>query len=162
VIACRNFEKGQEGDFLTLYRGCLAHYGIPAATADQEARIIDLLARERHMSCLMAYDGDAPLGFATWGLTFPAAAGTALYMKELYVGAPVRGRGVGRALLAGLLDIAEAEGCVRMDWQTDGSNATAQAFYTAIQAPRHAKKTFRIEACDFVAFRDNLAPKQEI
>jgi len=109
------------------------------------------------MSCLMAYDGGTPLGFATWGLTFPAAAGTALYMKELYVDSAARGHGVGRALLAGLLDIAHAEGCERLDWQTDGTNATSQAFYLSIKAPKYEKATFRIEASNFMTFKNSIS-----
>lgn len=150
------YERGQESDFLTLYRACLAHYQIPAATPAQEARVTDLLAEGRHMSCLMAYDGDVPVGFASWVLTFPAGAGLALYMKELFVDASVRGAGAGRALMAGLVEIAEDEGCTRMDWQTDRDNAISQAFYTRIDAPGFDKQTYRITAAEFATFRASL------
>ena len=156
MISTRPFaEKGRE-DFLLLYRDCLRHYGISPATAAEEHRILTLLASERHMSCLMAYDGAQPAGFATWALTFPAGAGVALYMKEIFVSEAARGRGVGRALLAGLVAIAQEEDCARFDWQTDGDNLGAQKFYAAIGAPAKDKRSFRVMAADFSTFRERL------
>ena len=156
MIDCRAFAEGDEDAFVALYRACLAHYGIPPATPAQEARVLNLLRGGRHMSCLMAYDGTAPVGFATWALTFPAGAGVALYMKELFVRADTRGRGVGRALLSGLIDIAEAEGCTRIDWQTDADNATSRTFYAGINAPGYDKLSFRLTADAFAGFRSSL------
>ncbi len=156
MIDVRQFAKGNEADFLTLYRNCLQHYQIPPATPAQENRILSLLHAGRHMSCLMAYDGDRPAGFATWALTFPAGAGVALFMKEIFVDQSARGQGTGRALLAGLLTIAEAEDCVRFDWQTDGDNLAAQTFYAGIDAPAKDKHSFRIMAGEFAAFRQRL------
>ncbi|MEO3414478.1 GNAT family N-acetyltransferase [Roseovarius sp. CAU 1744] len=156
MIETRPYAAEDQEDFLTLYRACLRHYDIPPATAEQEERILALLASGRHMSCLLAHDGARPVGFATWALTFPAGAGVALYMKEIFVTGAARGTGAGRALLAGLLDIAQAEGCVRFDWQTDGDNKNGQAFYTAINAPEKAKKTYRIMAAEFQDFIDRL------
>lgn len=156
MIRCQAFAEGHEDNFVALYRDCLAHYGIAPATPAQEARVLDLLRSGRHMSCLLAYDGTQPLGFATWALTFPAGAGVALYMKELFVRGSARGRGAGRALLVGLVGIADAEGCARMDWQTDAGNAASQAFYDSIQAPSFDKCSYRIDAADFTDFRAAL------
>ncbi len=156
MIALRGFEAGDEQAFLTLYRACLDHYGVARPGPAGEARILDLLAQERHMSVLLAWDEDIPLGFATWALTFPAGPGVALYLKELFVSATARGRGVGRALLAGLIDIAEAEECTRLDWQTDATNTASQRFYASLDAPRFDKATYRIPAGDFTVFRAKL------
>ncbi len=156
MIQTRVFTEGDGEDFRALYRDCLQHYGIAPATPAEERRILSLLMSGRHMSCLMAYDGARPVGFATWVLTFPAGAGVALYMKEIFVSEAARGRGVGRALLAGLVSIAEAEECTRFDWQTDGDNIGAQAFYAAIGAPGKDKCSFRVMAADFSTFRARL------
>ena len=142
--------------FLRLYRACLDYYGVGPSDPDQEQKVLALLNQQRHMSCLLAKDGQNTLGFATWTLTFPAGTGTALYLKELFVDPTAHRKGVGRALLAGLLEIAQAEGCTRMDWQTDGTNEGSQAFYTKIGAPRFSKVTYRIDAVDFEQFRCNL------
>jgi GNAT superfamily N-acetyltransferase len=156
VIQTRGYTAADAKDFLRLYRDCLRHYGIEPATPDQEARVLGILKSGRHMSCLMAYDGPSPVGFATWALTLPAAAGVALYMKEIFVRDTARGKGAGRALLAGLIQIAEDEGCHRFDWQTDGSNAGSQAFYAALDAPTHDKKSYRIAQQDYAKFRTRL------
>ncbi len=156
MIRTQSFAEGERDHFLTLYRDCLRHYGIPPATPAEESRILSLLGSGRHMSCLMAYDGAQPVGFATWALTFPAGAGVALYMKEIFVTDAARGRGVGRALLAGLVSIAEDEDCTRFDWQTDGDNRGARAFYAAIDAPGKDKRSFRVAAAEFAAFRKRL------
>ncbi len=156
MIALRGFEAGDEEAFLTLYRACLDHYGVARPGPAGEGRILVLLAQERHMSALLAWDGDTPLGFATWALTFPAGPGVALYLKELFVASSARGRGLGRALLAGLIDIAEAEGCTRFDWQTDATNMASQRFYASLDAPRFDKATYRIPAGDFTTFRAKL------
>ena len=156
MIRTRAFADEDREDFLILYRACLHHYGIPAASPAEEARVLSLLLAGRHMSCLMAYDGPRPVGFTTWALTFPAGAGVALYMKEIFVSDAARGMGAGRALLAGLLEIAQAENCVRVDWQTDGGNRAAQAFYAAINAPVNDKRSFRVMADAFASFRASL------
>ena len=156
MIETRAYRGDDRADFLSLYRACLRHYRIPAATPDEEERVCGLLDAGRHMSCLMAYDQGRPAGFATWALTFPAGAGIALYMKEVFVAHAARGNGVGKALLAGLIAIAEAENCVRFDWQTDASNQASQAFYDAIGAPAYDKKTYRIMASDFHTFAQRL------
>lgn len=156
MIETRPYVPGNGAAFETLYHGYLDHYRLGPPDGAETAQLIAYLDAGRHMSCLMAYDGDRPVGFATWALTFPAGRGTALYMKELFVDPEARGKGVGRHLLAGLAGIAEAEGCVRLDWQTDGDNQGAQAFYQAVGAPRLEKLTYRVPAEDLAAFRRRL------
>ncbi len=118
--------------------------------------MLELLNSGRHMSCLMAYDGTRPLGFATWALTLPAGTGVALYMKEIFVKDTARGKGAGRALLAGLIKIAMDEGCTRFDWQTDGSNTGSQAFYAALGVPQFDKKSYRVTQDDYASFLTRL------
>ncbi len=157
MIQTRHYDGSQENGFLSLYRACLEHYQIPAATSAQETRVTDLLSSGQHLSCLMAYESARPVGFASWSLTFPAGAGLALYMKELFVLQSARGLGVGRALISGLITIAENEGCLRMDWQTDSGNANSQAFYDSINAPTFDKLTFRVNAAEFSSFRSFIS-----
>jgi len=156
VIETRPYRPGDGAAFETLYHGYLKHYQLGPPDGAETAQLTGLLDQGRHMSCLIAYDGERPVGFATWALTFPAGRGTALFMKELFVDPQARGQGVGRHLMAGLAGIAEAEGCVRFDWQTDGDNAGAQAFYDAIGAPHCDKRSFRVPAEALAAFRAGL------
>lgn len=156
MIRVGPYSQGDADSFLRLYRACLNYYGVGTPDPEQEQKILALLNRQRHMSCLLAWDDDCAVGFATWTLTFPAGTGTALYLKELFVNPAAHRKGVGRTLLAGLLDIAVTEGCTRIDWQTDGTHGVSQAFYSKINAPRFEKVTYRIDAGDFETFRSRL------
>ena len=147
------FRTEHSEDFRVLHRACLAHYALPPAAAAEEERVLSLLRAERHMACHLAFHGDAPVGFATWGFAFPAGAGISLVMKELFVAEHGRRMGVGTALLAAFVEVAEEEGCVRFDWATDGDNAGAQAFYTALGAPKRAKKSVSLPRRDFAGFQ---------
>lgn len=142
--------------FRGLHRACLAHCAIPPATLAQEERVLALLRTERHMACHLAFNGEEPVGFATWGLSFPAGAGIALVMKELFVAEHGRRMGVGKALLAALVETAQREGCVRFDWATDGSNSAAQEFYAALDAPEKSKRSFSLPRPGFERFLGRL------
>ncbi|MEO0751135.1 MAG: GNAT family N-acetyltransferase [Pseudomonadota bacterium] len=156
MIETRAYRTADADPFLTLYRECLAYYRVREATPAQEARIVGILDAQRHLSCLMAFAGQVPLGFATWVLTFPSGTDIALYMKELFVSEGARGKGVGRALMAGLVRIADAEGCCRFDWQTDMDNPQSQAFYTRLKAPLYEKVTYRVTAGEYKDFLGRL------
>ncbi|MEO1530764.1 MAG: GNAT family N-acetyltransferase [Pseudomonadota bacterium] len=146
------FSAVHEEAFRGLHRACLAHYALPPATPAQEDRVLALLRAERHMACHLAFCGDEAVGFATWGLSFPAGPGISLVMKELFVAEHGRRMGVGRALLSALVETARREGCVRFDWATDGSNRAAQAFYASVDAPEKSKKSFSLPGHAFDGF----------
>lgn len=156
-VTVRPFTVKDSEAFLGLHRACMQHYEIPPATQAQEERIISLLLAERHMACHLAFDCNRPVGFASWGLNFPAGAGISLVMKELFVSPEARKKGVGRSLLYALVDVARAEGCVRFDWATDGSNGAAQHFYAALAAPEMAKRNYRVSKAEFDSFQERIA-----
>lgn len=139
-----------------LLREARIHYGEAPMTPEVEARMLDLAAAGRHFSTLIALDGAGPLGFAVWTLLMPAGDGPALFMKELFVSPAARGRGVGRALMARLTEIAATEGCSRIDWTVDLDNPAAMRFYDAIGAGTAPKAFHRVEAPDFAGFRERL------
>jgi ribosomal protein S18 acetylase RimI-like enzyme len=57
-------------------------------------------------------------------------------MKELFVRADSRGRGVGRALMAWIARDAAEQGCGRIDWHVKASNAAGIRFYAGLGAQR--------------------------
>ena len=156
MIETRPYRPADRAAFEALFKAYADHYQLGQPLGPEIARLTDLLDSGRHMSCLLAFDGDRPAGFATWTLTFPAGRSTALMMKELFVHPDMRGQGVGRHILAALTRIAETEGCERFDWQTDGINEKAQAFYAKLGAPQRKKLSYRIMRSDFTSFRDRL------
>ncbi|MSU70068.1 MAG: GNAT family N-acetyltransferase [Opitutaceae bacterium] len=87
--------------------------------------------------CVLAYSDDAPAGFAIFFTnysTFLAKPG--LYLKDLFVNPEQRSRGVGRALLLHLAQLANLRGCGRMEWSVLEWNQPAIDFYESLGARR--------------------------
>lgn len=91
---------------------------------------------------LLARDSDKVVGMAAYSFLWPAAGVTqSLYLKELYVAASHRRRGIGRLLMDRLRQIASKSGCSRIEWTTDDNNPNAQRFYERLGLLPHAGKT---------------------
>ena len=114
------------------------------APAERAAQVRAALSGRPPMACvLLARDGEALAGFASYSFLWPAAGLTAsLYLKELYVTGAYRLGGTGRLLMDGLGKIAADRGCSRVEWTTDAGNAAAQAFYEALGARPLTSKIF--------------------
>ncbi|WP_433345464.1 GNAT family N-acetyltransferase [Micromonospora sp. CA-111912] len=95
---------------------------------------------------VLAWDAQALVGLGTYSFLWPAVGPTrSLYLKELYVAQTARGRGVG-LLMDGLIDVAVANSCSRIEWTTDRDNTLAQRFYAKIDvAPNDYKIFYRLE-----------------
>jgi ribosomal protein S18 acetylase RimI-like enzyme len=80
---------------------------------------------------LVAYAGGVPAGFVSGvELTHPDK-GTEMFLYELGVDEAFRNRGIGRALVAALRDLARERGCYGMWVLTDDDNAAALGAYRA-------------------------------
>jgi len=74
-------------------------------------------------------------GFALFFHNYSTFAGRpGIYLEDLYVRPAARGKGVGRALLAHLADLALARGCARLEWAVLDWNRAAIAFYESLGA----------------------------
>ena len=95
---------------------------------------------------LLAWDGPALAGLASWSLLWPAAGlTTSLYLKELYVAQAYRRAGTGKLLMEGLRRIAADRGCSRVEWTTDTTNTAAQQFYESLGVkPLPTKLFYRV------------------
>ena len=83
---------------------------------------------------VIAEDGE-PLGFALFFHNFSTWTGRrGLYLEDLYVTPAARGRGVGKALLTHLAQIAVDRDCARFEWSVLDWNAAAIGFYRSIGA----------------------------
>ena len=80
---------------------------------------------------------DAPVGFALFFHNFSTWTGRrGLYLEDLYVTPAGRGRGVGKALLRHLAQLAVERGCARFEWAVLDWNMPAIEFYDAMGAAR--------------------------
>jgi ribosomal protein S18 acetylase RimI-like enzyme len=86
------------------------------------------LADERH-HLLIAYVEDVPAGMVTGVEMTHPDKGTEMFLYELGVDEPFRGRGIGQALVAALADLARERACYGMWVITDEDNDAGQATY---------------------------------
>ena len=92
---------------------------------------------------VLAYAGDAPVGFALFFHNFSTFLGRhGLYLEDLFVVPEWRGKGVGKQLLAHVASIAESRKCGRMEWAVLDWNESAIAFYRRMGA--HVLDEWRI------------------
>jgi ribosomal protein S18 acetylase RimI-like enzyme len=102
--------------------------------APTEAWTTRFLAREGHHLLVALEDDDRPVGFISGVETTHPDKGTEMFLYELSVRAASRNRGVGRALVEALADLAQGRGCYGMWVGTEPDNAAALATYLAAGA----------------------------
>jgi GNAT superfamily N-acetyltransferase len=86
-------------------------------------------------TALMAdFDGQ-PVGFALFFTSYSTWRGHhGIRLEDLYVTPALRGRGIGKALLASVARIAVEQGCPRLEWDVLEWNAPAIAVYERVGA----------------------------
>lgn len=124
------------------YRGDGNTVGVAAAIPMIEATI-----REREGTrFLLALDGDVAVGIACFAVLRPGFRQQGLvFLKDLFVPAHLRGRGIGGAITAELARFAIAHGIGRIDLTADADNAKAAALYDSLGAERQEKIMFRYD-----------------
>ncbi len=80
---------------------------------------------------LVAYEHGTAVGFITGVEMTHPDKGTEMFLYELGVDEPFRGRGIGKALVDAMADLARASGCYGMFVLTDENNAAAMRTYGA-------------------------------
>ena len=87
-----------------------------------------------------------PAGFALYFYNYSTWRGHAgIYLEDLFVRPPFRGKGIGKALLASVAAIAVAEGCPRLEWAVLNWNTPAIDFYNSLgAAPMSEWTTMRL------------------
>jgi ribosomal protein S18 acetylase RimI-like enzyme len=100
---------------------------------------------------LVASIGGLPVGMVSGVETTHPDKGTEMFLYELSVAEPYRGRGIATQLVAALADLARRVGCYGMWVLTDDTNAPALGAYEAAggvrdTAPRMLTWTFAAES----------------
>jgi GNAT superfamily N-acetyltransferase len=84
---------------------------------------------------LMARLDGEPVGFALFFPTYSTfLARRGLWLEDLFVLPTARGRGVGKALLRAVAEIATKRGCGRFEWSVLDWNTPALRFYEGLGA----------------------------
>lgn len=109
----------------------LAH----ACIASEESVRETLFGERRYAEVIIAEHDGEPAGFALFFhnySTFLARPG--IYLEDLYVRPELRGRGIGKALLARLASVAVERKCGRVEWAVLNWNEPAIRFYRSLGA----------------------------
>jgi GNAT superfamily N-acetyltransferase len=103
--------------------------------ATEEGLRRTLFGSPRFAEVLIAEEGGAPAGFALFFHNYSTFLGQpGIYLEDLFVREEMRGRGIGKALLARLARLARERGCGRVEWAVLDWNAPSIAFYRSIGA----------------------------
>jgi GNAT superfamily N-acetyltransferase len=88
----------------------------------------------RFKALMAEWEGEV-VGFALYFWSYSTWMGHhGIRLEDLYVTPPLRGRGIGTALLRRLARIAVDEGCERLEWDVLAWNASAIAVYEGVGA----------------------------
>jgi|SRR5580704_2232260 GNAT superfamily N-acetyltransferase len=79
------------------------------------------------------WDGQ-PAGYALFFGCYSTWAGRRLFLEDLFVREPFRGRGIGKALLAFVARVAVQDNCYGMQWEVLNSNEKAIELYESLGA----------------------------
>ena len=131
--------RGVENDvpvILEMIRG-LAEYErlLDKCVATEETLRATLFGDRPYAETLLAWDDDECCGFALFFMnysTFLAQPG--IYLEDLFVKPHARGRGLGKALLTKLAQLARERNCGRLEWSVLDWNEPSIRFYKSLGA----------------------------
>jgi len=142
---------------LQLIRDLAEYERAPGEVTATEEQLADVLFGERRAAeVLLAFENDAPVGFAVFFHNFSTWLGQpGLYLEDLFVKPEARGKGYGRSLLVHLAKIARDRGCGRMEWAVLDWNEPAIQFYRALGAtPMDEWTVFRLKREGIIKLAD--------
>lgn len=118
-----------------------------------ESRIrATLFGANRCAEALIAELDGQPVGFGIFFQTYSTfLARPGLYLEDLFVQPAHRGKGIGKALLASVAQVAIERGCARLDWAVLDWNSPAWMFYEALGAEPKSDWTVHRMAGDSLA-----------
>ena len=108
----------------------------PQAVVATEADLLrDGFGERPFFHCLIAEFGGEPAGFAFYFFNYSTWRGRpGIHLEDLFVRPPFRDRGIGKALLIKVAEVAVANQCARFQWDVLDWNQTAIDFYHSLGA----------------------------
>lgn len=135
AVILRDADPSDEAAWRGLWHSYLGFYKVDLSAAITDQTWARLMDPTSPMQVRLAMEGDRALGFAihhhhcsTWVM------GDDGYLEDLFVDPLARGKGIGRALIEDLIQIAKSKGWNRLYWHTDADNVTARGLYDSFVA----------------------------
>ncbi|SDR65746.1 GNAT family N-acetyltransferase [Agrococcus carbonis] len=132
----RRARPGDEPGILALIRALAVYEREPDAVENTEERLTAMLFGDeaKVFAHVVERDGEI-VGIAIWFLTYSTWTGEhGIWLEDLYVDEPHRGRGYGLALMAALAAECVERGYRRFEWTVLDWNEPSIGFYRAIGA----------------------------
>lgn len=134
-----------------------------SAVATQEDLMRDGFGPAPKYRCLIAEWDGQPAGFAFFFYNYSTWQGKpGLYLEDLFVKSAFRGKGIGKALLLHLAQVAVDENCGRYQWQVLDWNTPAIELYKSLGAEVMSEwLTMRVEG-DAIRKMADMGKKTEM
>jgi GNAT superfamily N-acetyltransferase len=132
-LTIRAIEEKDKDQWLKLWAGYLEFYKSTISSEQTELTWKRLINNELKMFGFVAESEEGVIGFthclfrpSTWTET------DYCYLEDLFVDPSIRGKGVGRALMDKVVDLAKEKKSKRVYWTTQEFNKTARILYDSI------------------------------
>jgi GNAT superfamily N-acetyltransferase len=136
MLTIRNTTAADAPLILDFIRGLAEYEREPnAVIATEEDLLRDGFGTEPKYRCVIAEWDNRPAGFAFFFYNYSTWRGRpGLYLEDLFVLPEMRGKGIGKALLQYLAQIALRENCYGIRWMVLEWNEPALKFYETLGA----------------------------
>ncbi len=106
-----------------------------SVTADEEMLERNLFGKNRYAYVVIAEYEGTTAGQALYFYNFSTFKGKpGIYLEDLYVRPGFRNKGIGKALLSYLIELAKEQDCGRVEWVVLDWNESALNFYKSLGA----------------------------
>jgi GNAT superfamily N-acetyltransferase len=133
TLKIRAIEEKDKDQWLKLWAGYLEFYKSTISSEQTELTWKRLINNELKMFGFVAESEEGVIGFthclfrpSTWTET------DYCYLEDLFVDPNIRGKGIGRALMNKVFDLAKEKKSKRVYWTTQEFNKTARVLYDSI------------------------------
>ncbi|MGZ8551500.1 MAG: N-acetyltransferase family protein [Chitinophagaceae bacterium] len=139
--------EANENDFPAIH-SLILEFAAFQKSSEKVSVTVEQMKKDKGLfRCLVAETAEKEIiGFASYFFAYYSWSGKAVYLDDLYVTQTHRKKGVGAALLNGIIDIGRKNNCIKVRWQVSNWNKNGIDFYKRMGA-----EIDEVEInCDFV------------